>query len=76
MFYLLGSLLFVLALAVALGVMMADFSRYRHAMAAALRSLSLDGWNPPVADEASPAAPSYGLGCPKPALARQRRAAA
>ena len=45
MFYLLGSLLFVMAMTIALTVMAAELSYYRNAMIAALRSLSLDGWS-------------------------------
>ena len=44
MFYLLGSLLFVLAMFAAIAVMIANFAHYRQAMMVALRSLSMDGW--------------------------------
>jgi hypothetical protein len=42
MFYAVGSLLFVLALVAALGVLAGQFTAYRGKMIAALRSLSLD----------------------------------
>lgn len=45
MFYALGSLLFIFALMAAFAVMAQDVARYRHAMMAALRGLSMDGWN-------------------------------
>lgn len=41
--YAFGSILFALAMMAALTVMWVDFARYRHAMMAALRTLSLDG---------------------------------
>ncbi len=41
-FYAIGSLLFVLALVAALGVIAANFVHYRAQMLAALRTLSLD----------------------------------
>lgn len=40
--YAFASILFALAMTVALTVMCMDFVRYRHAMMAALRTLSLD----------------------------------
>jgi hypothetical protein len=44
MFYLLGSLLFAVAMMAAFAVMIAGFAHYRRAMIAALRTLSLDGF--------------------------------
>lgn len=44
MFYLLGSLLFAIAMMAAFAVMIASFAHYRRAMIAALRTLSLDGF--------------------------------
>jgi len=41
--YAFGSILFALAMTAALTVIWVDFTRYRHAMLAALRTLSLDG---------------------------------
>lgn len=41
--YAFGSTLFALAMTAALTVIWRDFARYRHAMMAALRTLSLDG---------------------------------
>lgn len=46
--YAFGTLLFTLGLASALIVMTLDFAHYRHAMLAALRSLSLDGLPAPT----------------------------
>jgi hypothetical protein len=43
MFYLLGSLLFAVAMMAALAVMIVSFAHYRRAMMIALRSLSMDG---------------------------------
>lgn len=48
MFYLLGSLLFALAMMAAFAVMITNFAQYRRAMMTALRSLSLDGFAAPA----------------------------
>lgn len=53
--YAFGTLLFALGLASALIVMTLDFARYRHAMMAALRSLSLDGLPSPKPAPVQPA---------------------
>jgi predicted lysophospholipase L1 biosynthesis ABC-type transport system permease subunit len=44
MFYLLGSLLFAIAMMAAFAVMIDNFAQYRRAMIAALRTLSMDGF--------------------------------
>ena len=44
MFYILGSLLFALAMMAAFAVMATNFTQYRRAMMTALRSLSLEGF--------------------------------
>jgi hypothetical protein len=44
MFYLLGSLLFAVAMMAAFAVMITNFAQYRRAMLAALRTLSMDGF--------------------------------
>jgi len=53
--YAVGSALFALGTTAALTVMWMEFARYRHAMMAALRTLSLDGL--PVPAPATPAVP-------------------
>jgi hypothetical protein len=78
MFYVMGSLLFMLAMAAALAVMARDIGRYRGAMGAALRSLSLDGWAgraSPSALDAAPAVRTIGRS-PRYQPALQRQAAA
>jgi hypothetical protein len=74
MFYLLGCMLFGVSLIAALFVIASNLSRYRRAMLTALQSLSLEGWNPTLAESPTPhSAPSasYLAG----ALARPRQAA-
>jgi hypothetical protein len=48
MFYLLGSLLFALAMMAAFTVMITNFAQHRRAMMRALRSLSMDGFAAPA----------------------------
>lgn len=55
--YAFGSILFALAMTAALAAMWMDFTRYRHAMMKALRTLSLDGLPTPAPARGTPAQP-------------------
>lgn len=69
MFYALGSIIFILAMAAAILVMIANFAHYRHAMMAALRSLSLDGLHVPQSQSGTQSAGSFNLTSVRPQAA-------